>query len=42
MLRRYILSHTYMPFDIPSAEKVDAFLPPYEPDDALDPGNPLI
>jgi pyruvate ferredoxin oxidoreductase alpha subunit len=36
----YILSHTYMPFDIPEAKEVDAFLPPYAPDDALDPKKP--
>jgi len=36
----YILSHTYMPFELLDAEKVDAFLPPYAPDDPLDPANP--
>ncbi|HON59884.1 MAG TPA: pyruvate ferredoxin oxidoreductase [Smithella sp.] len=36
----YILSHTYMPFDLPEQEKVDAFLPPYRPDYALDPDQP--
>jgi len=36
----YILSHTYMPFELPDAGKVDAFLPPYAPDDALDPETP--
>ena len=36
----YILSHTYMPFDIPEQEKVDAFLPPFRPDYALNPDQP--
>ncbi|MFZ5573091.1 MAG: transketolase C-terminal domain-containing protein [Thermodesulfobacteriota bacterium] len=36
----YLLSHTYMPFDVPDTEKVDAFLPPFQPAYYLDPGNP--
>ena len=36
----YILSHTYMPFDVPDQEKVDAFLPPFKPDYALNPDEP--
>jgi len=36
----YILSHTYMPFDLPDQEKVDAFLPPFQPDYALNPDEP--
>ena len=36
----YILSHTYMPFDIPDAKTVDAFLPPFTPEYSLDPSNP--
>jgi len=36
----YILSHTYMPFDIPDAKTVDTFLPPYKPAYALDPAQP--
>ena len=36
----YILSHTYMPFDVPNQEQVDAFLPPFNPDYALDPDEP--
>ena len=36
----YILSHTYMPFDLPDQEKVDAFLPPFKPDYALNPDEP--
>lgn len=36
----YILSHTYMPFDIPGQKEVDAFLPPFQPRYALDPDDP--
>ena len=36
----YVLSHTEMPVDIPSQEKVDKFLPPYKPHTILDPANP--
>jgi pyruvate ferredoxin oxidoreductase alpha subunit len=36
----YILSHTYMPFDVPDQEKVDAFLPPFKPDYALNTEEP--
>ncbi len=36
----YILSHTYMPFDLPEQDKVDAFLPPFKPDYALNPDDP--
>jgi pyruvate ferredoxin oxidoreductase alpha subunit len=36
----YLLSHTYMPFDVPSQDQVDAFLPPYKPAYALDPASP--
>jgi pyruvate/2-oxoacid:ferredoxin oxidoreductase alpha subunit len=36
----YLLSHTYMPFDIPEASEVDQFLPPYRPAYALDPRQP--
>ena len=36
----YILSHTYMPFDIPSQADVDRFLPPFAPAYALNPENP--
>ena len=36
----YILSHTYMPFDVPDQEKVDDFLPPFKPDYALNPDEP--
>ncbi len=36
----FILSHTYMPFDLPDQDKVDAFLPPFKPDYALNPDEP--
>lgn len=36
----YLLSHTHMPFEVPSQEAVDSFLPPYRPDYALDPKRP--
>lgn len=36
----YILSHTYMPFDVPNQEQVDAFLPPFKPDYALNTEKP--
>ncbi len=36
----YILSHTYMPFDLPDQKKVDEFLPPFKPDYDLSPDEP--
>ncbi|MBU4318428.1 MAG: pyruvate ferredoxin oxidoreductase [Proteobacteria bacterium] len=36
----YLLSHTYMPFEKPDQDAVDAFLPPYNPIHFLDPENP--
>ncbi len=36
----YILSHTYMPFDVPDQKQVDEFLPPFRPDYALNPEKP--
>ncbi|MGC9324301.1 MAG: transketolase C-terminal domain-containing protein [Desulfomonilia bacterium] len=36
----YLLSHTYMPFEIPAQEMVDAFLPAYRAPYALDPEDP--
>ncbi len=36
----YILSHTYMPFDVPDQALVDQFLPPFSPAYALTPGKP--
>jgi pyruvate ferredoxin oxidoreductase alpha subunit len=35
----YYLSHTYMPYDVPEQDQVDAFLPPYEYRHALGPQN---
>ena len=36
----FLLSHTYEPVDIPDQEDVDSWLPPYEPQNILDPENP--
>ncbi|SCY20049.1 pyruvate ferredoxin oxidoreductase [Desulfoluna spongiiphila] len=36
----YLLSHTYMPFDVPEQEQVDGFLPPFEPTHFLNPDKP--
>lgn len=36
----FTLSHTYEPVQLPSAEEVDAFLPPFQGDDWLNPTNP--
>lgn len=36
----YILSHTFMPFDLPDQKQVDAFLPPFKPAYALNPIEP--
>jgi pyruvate/2-oxoacid:ferredoxin oxidoreductase alpha subunit len=36
----YLLSHTYMPFEIPEQDAVDAFLPKFTPSYFLDPKNP--
>ena len=36
----YLLSHTYMPFDTPDQEKVDAFLPEFTSKNILDPEHP--
>jgi len=37
----YILSHTYMPFEIPDQGRVDDFLPEHAPEYRLDPANPV-
>ncbi len=37
----YLLSHTYMPFEIPGQDEVDGFLPSFKPPYALDPSNPM-
>lgn len=36
----YLLSHTYMPFDVPDQKQVDAVLPTFKPEYALDPDKP--
>jgi len=36
----YILSHTFMPFELPEQKKVDEFLPPFQAEYALDPNFP--
>lgn len=36
----FILSHTYMPFEVPEEEKVARFLKPFQPAYALDPSEP--
>lgn len=37
----YILTHAVEPVDLPTQEDVDAMLPPYEPVQVLDPGDPV-
>jgi pyruvate ferredoxin oxidoreductase alpha subunit len=37
----YILTHAYERVELPDAAQVDAFLPPYEPRQVLDPAEPL-
>ncbi|MBU0993360.1 MAG: pyruvate ferredoxin oxidoreductase [Proteobacteria bacterium] len=37
----YLLSHSYMPFEIPKQEDVDRFLPSFSSDCKLDPEHPL-
>jgi pyruvate ferredoxin oxidoreductase alpha subunit len=36
----YLLSHSYMPFEVPAQEETDAFLPPFRSHYHLDPNNP--
>jgi len=40
VLDAFYLSHTFEPVDIPDRERVDKFLPPYEPKLKLDPKDP--
>jgi pyruvate/2-oxoacid:ferredoxin oxidoreductase alpha subunit len=40
VLDAFVLSHTTEPVDIPDQATVDRFLPPYEPEFALRPGDP--
>ncbi len=37
----FILTHAYEEVDVPSQEAVDAYLPPFEPRQVLDPAEPL-
>jgi pyruvate ferredoxin oxidoreductase alpha subunit len=37
----YILTHAYERVDIPTQQQVDAFLPPFEPRQVLDPATPV-
>ena len=37
----FILTHAYERLDVPSQDQVDAFLPPYEPRQVLDPADPV-
>ena len=37
----YILTHAYEPIDLPTQSQVDAFLPPYDPVQILDPSDPV-
>ena len=37
----FILTHAYERVDMPAQEQVDAFLPPYEPRQVLDPAEPV-
>jgi pyruvate ferredoxin oxidoreductase alpha subunit len=37
----FILTHAYERVDVPTQEQVDAFLPPYEPRQVLDPTDPV-
>ena len=37
----FVLTHAVEPLDVPSQDQVDAFLPPYEPRQVLDPDEPI-
>ncbi|RMH31893.1 MAG: pyruvate ferredoxin oxidoreductase [Nitrospirae bacterium] len=37
----YVLTHAYEPVDVPEQADVDAYLPPYEPVQVLDPDDPV-
>jgi pyruvate ferredoxin oxidoreductase alpha subunit len=37
----FILTHAFEPVDLPTQEQVDAFLPPFEPRQVLDPDDPV-
>ena len=36
----FVLTHAWEPVDVPAQEQVDAFVPPYEPRQVLDPAEP--
>jgi 2-oxoisovalerate ferredoxin oxidoreductase alpha subunit len=40
-LEAFILSHTFMPVEIPDQKEIDDFLPPYDPPWLLDVDNPV-
>lgn len=40
VLDAFFLSHTYEPVEVPGQEEVDAFLPPWQPTEVLDPADP--
>jgi pyruvate ferredoxin oxidoreductase alpha subunit len=37
----FVLTHAFEPVDLPSQEQVDAYLPPFEPRQLLDPDDPI-
>ena len=37
----FVLTHAYEPLDVPAQSEVDAFVPPYEPRQVLDPDEPV-
>ena len=37
----FVLTHAFEAVDVPTAEQVDSFLPPYEPRQVLDPDDPV-
>ena len=37
----FVLTHAYERIDVPTAEQVDSFLPPFEPRQLLDPADPV-
>jgi pyruvate ferredoxin oxidoreductase alpha subunit len=37
----FVLTHAFEPIDVPMQEQVDAFLPPFEPRQVLDPDEPV-
>ena len=37
----FVLTHAVERVDVPEQEQVDAFLPPYEPRQVLDPADPV-